>query len=212
MDLPITPVLCEVIGDHMGQTLTPDVASRILARVLARCYPGPVDTSAIAPQVVGSYTLRCSRVDDALDRLRPLHYEHWLETETHRNAVTSFDPDYNRGRDLEAQGRYLLIVVEETATGNLVGNYGLYLSRSMHTQGLIATEDTLFLRRSNRGGRLGIALIRYAEQVLTQLGVEELGVSVKLVNSTGPMIERMGYQPVGTQYTKLLKEAAHVRT
>lgn len=196
----------------MGQQLTPEVASRIVARVLARCYPGPIDTSAIAPQVVGSYTLRCARGRDVLDQLRAIHYEHWLETETHRHASIPFNPDYDRGLDLEAQGRYLLIVAEETATGKVVGNYGLYVSRSMHTQGLIATEDTLFLSRANRGGRLGVAFIRYAERALAQLGVEELGVSVKLVNHVGPMIERMGYQPVGTQYTKLLKEAAHVRT
>lgn len=211
MDLPITNILCKVIGDHLGQMLTPEVAAKMIGQTLSRCYPGPVDFSAIAPRTVGSYTLRCAYARDALPLLRPLHKEHWEETETHRNEVAEFNPDYERGYDLEMQGRYFLIVVVENATGALVGNYGLYLSHSMHTKALIATEDTLFVSKAHRRGRLGLALIGYAEDALRTLGVEELAVSVKLVNSVGPMIERLGYQPVGTQYTKLLKEVSHVQ-
>lgn len=209
MDLPITPILCQEISPFVGLTLTPELAAKLVAQVATRCYPGPVDISAIEPQTVGSYTIGCARAAHALPRLYPIHREHWMETEGHRHSV-EFDPDYARAADLEAQGRYLLIVVVDNTTGAYIGNYSLYLARSMHTKKLIATEDTLFISKPHRKGRLGISLIRFAERALAQLGVEELNVSVKQVNHVGSMIQRMGYAPVGTQYTKILKEAAHV--
>lgn len=204
MDLPITPILCEEFAPFVGATLTPEVLARVVARVTMRCYPGPVDFSAVAPKTIGSYTLSCARLIEVLPELRALHREHWLETEGHRHVI-EMNPDYERGLDLEAQGRYFLIVARH-ASGAVVGNYGLYPARSMHTSQLIATEDTLFIASAHRKGRLGIGMIRYAEDALRQLGVTELNVSVKLVNNIGPMIERMGYFPVGTQYTKLLLE------
>ncbi|OWT55282.1 GNAT family N-acetyltransferase [Candidimonas nitroreducens] len=209
MDLPIRPILCDVVGGYLGQTLTPEVAARLTADVLTRCYNGPISIEGVAPQRVGSYLVECSRLADDLDGLKALHLQHWRETERHRQGL-EFNPDYNRALDLEWQGRYLLIVARHI-DGALVGNYGLYISRSMHTQTLMATEDTLFLAKEHRRGRLGISMIRYAEHALEQLGVRELNVSVKLVNEVGPMIERMGYEPVGTQYTKILG-GDHVRT
>lgn len=204
MDLPITPILCEEFAPFVGATLTPEVLARVVALVTMRCYPGPVDFTDIEPSKIGSYTLSCARLTEVLPELRGLHREHWMETEGHRHAI-EMNPDYARGLDLEAQGRYFLIVARH-ASGAVVGNYGLYLSRSMHTSQMIATEDTLFIARAHRKGRLGVGMIRYAEDALRQLGVTELGVSVKLVNNTGPMIERMGYAPTGTQYTKILQE------
>lgn len=209
MDLPITPILCHALEPHLGCTLTPEVAARIVAAAAMACYPGPIDISEVEPLETGSYLIKCARVADYMGRLRTLHEQHWIETEGYHD-VAGFNPDYQRGYDLEAQGRYLLIVAEDKTTGEVVGNYGLYVSRSMHTQQLVATEDTLFVSRPHRRGRLGIALIRYGEKTLTQLGCVEMSVDVKLSNNVGQMINRMGYEPVGTKYTKILKEVANV--
>ena len=211
MDLPLTPILFPVIGKYLNTQLTPEVASQLAGEILARCYPGPVDTSGIEPKKVGSFVIECARLAHVVDQLRAIHEQHWRETEGYRHAL-EFNPDYQRGIDLEVQGRYLLIVARRHETGEIVGNYALYLSRSMHTQTLMATEDTLFLAKDCRRGRLGIEVMRYAENALRQRGVEELNVSVKLVNSVGSMIERMGYAPVATQYTKILKEQPDVLT
>lgn len=211
MDLPLTPILFPVLRKYLDTQLTPEIASKIAGEILARCYPGPVDISGIESKKVGSFVIECSRASVEVDNLRELHQQHWWETEGYRHGL-KFNPDYQRALDLEVQGRYFLIVARRAETGEVVGNYGLYLSRSMHTQTLMATEDTLFITKACRRGRLGVELIRYAENALRQLGVEELNVSVKLVNSVGPMIERMGYAPVATQYTKILKEPANVLT
>lgn len=142
-------------------------------------------------------------------RLRTVHEEHWQETEHYRHGIP-YNPDYERVIDLDQQGRVLIAVVEHTETGSLVGNYGFYLSRSAHTQTLIATEDTLFISKPHRRGRLAIELMRYAEHALASIGVRELQVSVKLTNDVGPMVERMGFSPTGKQYVKILEEPSHV--
>lgn len=209
MDAPIVPTLCEAVGDYLGKTLTPEVASQLCASVASRCYPGPVDTRMVFPKRVGSYVLRCARLIEEVEQLKELHLQHWRETETHRHTVP-FAPDYARAIDLEAQGRYLLVVAEHTRTQQIVGNYSIYLARSMHTQLLMATEDTLFVAKEHRRGALGIRMIQYVEQALITLGASELNVSVKRVNDVGPMIERMGYAPVATQYNKQLSGGGHV--
>lgn len=210
MDAPLTTILCHTLDQYVGQTLTADVAARVGASILRQVYSGPVDISSVTPYRVGGYVLAPVRGREVLDDLKHLHRRHWDETEVHRHNL-QMNPDYARGLELEQQGRYLLLAAIHMDSGEMVGNYGLYLTRSMHTQKLMATEDTLYILPEHRKGRLGVAMIRYAESVLRQLGVEELNVSVKLVNNVGPMIERMGYTPVATQYTKILTEDADVQ-
>lgn len=205
----LTPTLCQALAPYLGQPLTPEAAARVVAAVGGAVYPGPLDTSCIAPERVGSYEIAFAPAIEVLPQLRPLHERHWNETEGYRHGLP-FSPDYERGIDLEAQGRYVLIVARHIGTEKVVGNYGIFLSRSTHTQTLMATEDTLFIVPEHRRGRLGVGMIRFAERALAALGVRELNVSVKLVNKTGPMLERMGYAPVATQYSKILKEEANV--
>lgn len=209
MDAPIQHTLCRSLEGHIGEVLTPEVAAEIVARTVVMCYPGPVDTSAIQPRVVGSYTLRCASMAEALPKLHGVHAAHWQETEEYRHGLP-FKPDYDRALDLEQQGRCLMVVVEHNETQQLVGNYGFYLSRSMHTQTLMATEDVLFIEKQHRRGRLAVELIRYAEDALRALGVTDLNVSVKLVNQVGPMLLRMGYRETGKQYVKILKDSTDV--
>lgn len=209
MDLPIIPILVRNVERFLGQKITPEIAAQLVASVVVQCYPGPMNVEKVLPKVVGSYTLRPALLSETVDELRAIHEQHWQETEDYRHGV-GFNPDYERCIDLENQGKYLLLVAEHTRSHALVGNYGLFIGRSLHTQQLEATEDTLFLSKDHRRGRLGVEFIRYAEDTLRQLGVSEIGVLVKLVNEVGPMIVRMGYAPTGTKYTKILKEPGHV--
>lgn len=210
MDAPLTTILIHTLDQFVGQTLTPDVAARLGASILRQVYPGPVDVSGIEPVRVGRYVLAPVRFHDVIEDLKVLHRRHWDETETHRNQVKELNPDYERFLEVERQGRLLVIGAIDMDTGQLVGNVTLYLAKSMHTQERIATEDTLFLLPEHRRGRLGVSLIEYAETAMRHLGVTELTVDVKLVNDVGPMLERLGYQPVGTRYVKNLKEEANV--
>lgn len=203
MDAPLIPTLCHLLGQHIGKQLTPELAALLTSQAYLACYPGPVDISAVVPREVGRYHIACERMADVVDEIKPLHAEHWAETETHRHGER-LNPDYARFMDYERMGRFLLVTVREKDSGHMVGNYAAYLNYSTHTQKLSATEDTLFLSRAHRRGRLGVELIRFSEYAMATVGVHELRVTVKLVNTVGPMLERMGYQPVETGYLKLL--------
>lgn len=200
MNTPLIPLLTYAIGPHVGEVLTPELAAHVTALVASLAYPGPVDISQCAPRPAGSYVLRAERMADVVDEMRPLHLAHWLETEGHRNTVQELAMDYDGIIDFEKRGRFALFTAR-TQEGQLVGNGAAYIMPSMHTGALIAREDTLFILKEHRG-RLGVALIRYIEDMLKVLGVRELTVTVKLVNAVGQMIQRMGYQHVAAEYVK----------
>lgn len=210
MDLPLIPLLCQALMEHLDKPLTKETASEIVGKVAASCYPGPVNAFVMEPQEVGSYIIHTARLDDCIDGLRDLHQEHWRETEGHRHAI-ELNMDYTRMRDLEAQGRYALVVARHRETGQVVANFGTYLSVSAHTKTLMGTEDTLFVSKPHRKGRLGVALMKYTENYLVALGARELQVSVKLVNNIGDMVERLGYAPTSKTYTKIIG-GSHVLT
>lgn len=211
MDIPLSQTLCSVVENYLDHLLTPEVAAKLVSEVVALCYPGPLPVEKIPGKKVGSYRIYCAPVKEALTRLHKVHEEHWKETEHYRHGLP-YNPDYDRVVDMDQQGRVLLVVVEHEETGELVGNYGFYISRSVHTRTLMATEDTLFIAKAHRRGRLAIELMRYGEQALAMVGVRELQVSVKLTNHVGPMIERMGFTPFGKQYVKILEDYTHVRS
>lgn len=201
MDAPILPLLTQAIGPHVGQTLTPQLAAHITALVVSCAYPGPIDISQCRSRRAGSYVLGTERLADVVDEMRPLHRAHWLETEGHRNTVQELAVDYEAMKDFEQRGRFALFTARAQGSSQLVGNGAVYIMPSMHSGALIAREDTLFILREHRG-RLGVALIRYIEDMLKVMGVRELTVTVKLVNAVGQMIQRMGYQHVAAEYVK----------
>ena len=63
------------IGRHLGQVLTPEVATAI--EVAARRADGlPLDISRFAPQVQGDYVIKVERLGDILHEMHGLHALH----------------------------------------------------------------------------------------------------------------------------------------
>lgn len=156
----------------------------------------------IEPEECGPFVFARERMQDILEELMPLHQSHWKETEEHRHGL-ELKPDYDKFIQHEQAGRCAVFTLRED--GRLLGNFSLYLSRSMHTQTLMATEDTLFLLPEARKGRTAGRFIGYAERGLKQLGVREINVSVKLVNKALRYFQIIGYQHVSNGLTKVLE-------
>lgn len=210
MNIPIATIMMDVLARYRGKTITPESITDICTDVIGTCYPGPVDTSAIAPKIVGNYKIQCNPVPLIIAAMQDKHKEHWQETEVHRHDV-EFDINYERMFELDVQGKYVMISVEHTPTATLVGNSSYVLETCMYTQTLSAYEDVLYVSPDHRRGRLGVELIRYGEAVLQQLGAQEVTLSAKTVTNLGPMLVRMGYEQVGTLHNKRLTENSHVR-
>lgn len=127
--------------------------------------------------------------------------EHWKETEGYRHGQ-QFSPDAARYFQYEAIGFYVMFTARHE--GRLVGYAGMYFTPSMHTQRLIATEDTYFLLAEYRKGRNALDLYNFVEAECRRRGVVEIGMTAKLTNSAGRILEYLGYQVISRQYSKNL--------
>jgi len=157
---------------------------------------------------------------NCLEELKILHRLHWEETEGYRHGLP-LNPDYTRYLNYERIQYYHLFTARSDADNMMVGNCGVYVQKSMHTQlpvadlradEYIANEDTLFLMRMARGPGVARRFFEFVEKYLTQqMGVVEIRISVKLGNRVSKLWESMGYVPSAMQFTKVFPRTAETK-
>jgi GNAT superfamily N-acetyltransferase len=195
--------LISLLKSNIGRSLTVDLAADIC--VLASQLPTLVrreQIERINPEQYGEFTFAVEKIEDIREEVKPLHQAHWDETEIHRHGL-ELNPDYEAFARYERAGRYVLFTLRRE--GKLVGNCAMYVDRSMHTQTLIATEDTLYLLPEARRGRVASRFVTYVEKVLKQLGAKEICVTVKTVNKAGRFFGMLGYKHVENGLMKILE-------
>lgn len=135
------------------------------------------------------------------DEIMPLLERHWREIARYQDIP--LDPDEDRYLGLEEAGIlrcYTCRVGEE-----LVG-YGIYVVQAnAHYKGsLQAHQDVLFLAPEYRKSRIGVGLIRFADDELRAEGVQCVYQHVKEAHNFGPLLERLGYELVDHIYGRRL--------
>lgn len=196
--------LVKFLRDNLYEPLTTELAAKIYhLSTQVEELVSQAQLEQIKPEQHGEFTFARERMEAIVKEMMPLHQAHWAETEEHRHGL-EFKPDYERFIRFERAGRALVFTLRKE--GRLLGNFAVYIAQSMHTQTLMATEDTLFLLPEARKGRTSARLIGYAERALKQLGVKEISVSVKLVNKAGRFFQMLGYKHVSNGLTKVLEE------
>lgn len=203
----VNPSLIELLREHIGKTLTPELAEQVV--LLSLPQPSPIDLSQFEVHEFDGLTFGPERMADVVGEMRPLHAQHWLETETYRHGF-ELDFDYDEACAAEARGQYFLITARDQS-GRLVGNCGCRLFNSTHTKTRVAREDTFFLIPEARRGRRAVELFRYAERCLLALGAQEVRVTVKLGNGVAKLWERLGYVRAAVELVRIFKENAYVR-
>jgi len=138
-------------------------------------------------------------LEDMWDDLMVNARLHWEETEGYRHDQP-LNPDKARFLQYEKLGLYHSYSARDD--GELIGNVTMYVSPSMHTQLLIATEDTMFIKKEYRGKRVYYKLFTMVEEEMKKLGVSEIMLTSKVSNPAGRLIERMGYNLVANEYSK----------
>jgi GNAT superfamily N-acetyltransferase len=139
-----------------------------------------------------------------------LAIQHWSETEQYR-AGQGFRPVFERYEQYDRAGWFFMATARED--GQLVGYAGMYVTPSMHTQLLIATEDTFFILATHRKGRNGIRFVQFVEAEAIRRGAIEIGMTAKMSNpAAGRILEYLKYQPTSMQYTKQVEIHADVCT
>lgn len=195
--------LIGLLRANLGAVLSVELAADIC--MAASAVPRLIPSGAIEGLGRGGhqgFTFALERVEDIVAEMKPLHREHWNETESHRHGL-ELNPDYEAFTRYERSGRYLLFTLRKD--GRLLGNCAVYLDRSAHTQTLIATEDTLYLLPEARQGRVARRFVAYVENSLRELGVREIHITVKTVNKAGRFLQMLGYRHVENGLLKILE-------
>ena len=197
-----TSQIRQVLSAHIGKVLTPELACEI---ELAASAPqgDAIDPKSFGETEHDGYVIRAERLADILHELHPLHVAHWQETEGYRHGL-ALNPDYLAFIAAEQSGRMLLFTVRKD--GELVGNMRFFISASLHTQTPYASEDTLYLTPSARGGFLSSALIKFAERCIRSLGIHEVRLSTKTTNKSDVLMRRLGYEHAVNGFVKFIKE------
>jgi GNAT superfamily N-acetyltransferase len=191
--------LQQALQENLGNKLTIELAVGLL-HAAAETQTNRLGRECVALEYAG-YVIQQEYLEDVLAEIKPLHKAHWEETEGHRHGLT-LDPDYDYMVSAERNGRFVLFTVRNNK--RLVGNCMMYITRSTHTRKLVADEDTIFIEKEHRKGRVGIKLIQYGERVLAALGVTEVRVTVKTINRAGDLLQALGYQHIANQLIKVL--------
>ena len=152
--------------------------------------------------------LQVERVADCWDELYPLAQAHQASTKSYRRHEP-FNPDKTRYIQYNEMGYFHLITARDL--GKLIGYFGIYATKSMHSQLNICTEDTLYIHPDYRQGRLALRIIRYVEKYLRNLlGETEILFSCEIDNKTGiqGLLGLLGYEPKIIQFSKHLSTSA----
>lgn len=137
------------------------------------------------------------------DEIMSLAEAHWQETEAHHHSQ-GFSPKLARYQQYESVGWYVQFTAR--VEGKMIGFAGMYLTPSMHSQALIATEDTWFIAPEYRGkGRTFMRLYDAVEAEMRRRGAVEMNMSVPLEGAASRLLEHLDYEPVKVHYAKQLR-------
>lgn len=114
---------------------------------------------------------------------------HWAETEM-AAAGEPFAPSYERYA--QYGDAYSVFTVRDE--GRLVGYCGMYLVASMHSQKLLATEDSWYLLPEYRKGRNAIRFYHYVEAEMQRRGAEKVTMTAAPYNGACRIMEYLGYK------------------
>jgi hypothetical protein len=195
----------EVIGGHLGQVLTPEIACAL--EMAAREPIAPPDKSfnpvTFGRQEYHGYVFAVERLREILPALHPLHEAHFLETEKHRLGF-GLDMDYDYLMAAEHGGRMLQFTLRHD--GVLVGNIRMFIATSLHTATQYASEDTFFVLPAHRKGLLAIRFWQFMEQAVKAIGVREIRTDSKVINKVHRLNEYCGYTHVANKFVKVFQE------
>jgi len=131
---------------------------------------------------------------------------HWDGTKGFRRHEP-LNPSLDRYAAYERQGCFLAFTARDA--GTLIGYFGIYVTPSMHSQLLMATEDTFFIHPDYRDGFNAIRFIKHVERELATRGVHEIVFSCETDNTVANrLLTFLKYEPVIQQYRKLLSSSA----
>lgn len=140
------------------------------------------------------------------DELMALATAHYAEVTPWPDLL--LNPCREAYRQLEVGGGLRLFVAREDESGKAVGYASFVVSRSLHHDSLQAYHDALYLVPHHRQGGAGLRLIDHAGRCLAAEGVQVVYQHAKTNHDHGPVLRRLGYEPIETVWAKRLDRGA----
>lgn len=138
-------------------------------------------------------TYQEEKFSDIWHEFEPLAKEHWKET---MKPITGdeFKPDVKRYIQFNETGFYRLYTARKN--GILVGDMGIYITISMHTQKTIAQEDSWYMKPEVRTGRVALKFVEYVHSELKKLGVTSGQTTTPPNAGSRRLLEFLGYKHI----------------
>lgn len=150
----------------------------------------------------GGLVLVLERFSCVYREVLPLLTANFEESGKWREGVT-FDPDLDMYNSLDRSGDLLTFVLRRD--GQAVGHIIYFKAPHQHMKTLnVAVNDTIYLVPEVRTLRLFLACVRLAEEVLSQLGVQEVRYGAPIEGRFGKLLEKFGYLKNQIEYHKVL--------
>lgn len=133
--------------------------------------------------------------------LLPLAQAHWREVRW--DLDSEIDLDQEKLAAADDAGVYRVFTARQD--GELIGYANYWIAH--HTQNstsLEADADGIYLRPDRRRGRTGTELIKFADEALRAMGVRTVYQHVRGARDFGPVLTRLGYDPIELVYARKL--------
>lgn len=139
--------------------------------------------------------------NDIKTELYPLLEKHWNEIAQFKDFPLA--PNWKLYDVLENQGLYKMFTAR--CEGKLIGYVSYTLQGHHHyATTLHAMDDVLFVDPEYRTGRLGLELIKFAEQELRKYGAKVIYHHTKAAHNIGKLFEHLDYELTDLIYAKKL--------
>ena len=133
------------------------------------------------------------KLKDCWDEIMVLAERHWNETQNFRHEE-GFNPKFERYQQQEEWGNYIQFTAREN--GELIGYGGVYIVPSMHSQELMANEDTWFMAPEHRKGWDSIKFFRFMEDECKRRGAKSITLSAPVTTRAETIHRFLGYKKV----------------
>lgn len=143
-------------------------------------------------------------IKDIKDELEPLLLEHKDEV-----AVYDFlDLDVDWGRYVEGDERDSVVTFTVRSDGELVGYAAYFVSQSLHySKEKYAVMDVIYLAPEYREAGIGVSLLKFAEEYLTEeFDVSLMTIHMKVWAPFEGVAKHLGYELKEYMYTKYVGE------
>ena len=136
----------------------------------------------------------------------PLLVAHWREIAHYQDIPLR--PDINAYIAHDCAGILRLYTARIADDGTLVGYACFFVRENPHyLDSKHAVSDVIFLDRGMRGMD-GWKFLKYIDAALSSEDVEVVYHHVKLAHDFGPILTRMGYEPVETIYARRVRHGS----